>query len=711
MFKLLKKLQPKILVFTFAASWLPVMFLSLLEWRFVQQPLIDLEKTRLDDQVLAFRGYTAAGEKGLQNLASGYAVWTDLFNATQQQDRAWIKKEVSDQLLLSTDVDSVKVVNSQGEILGKRGDALSFPTVATRVTDAIATGKLMTEVIDSGAPPAQMQLRRQLLLLSVAPIYRSDRTGNSPGTLIMGQVMDETWLRNFLNFSQPTTRLEIISLDGQPIVSSSTKAKIDFWEQKNLSNQVLPEVKKGSSVYRIEPDSGLNTIYAPIASQRQPIALVKIQIVSGYFQQASAALHQIIWIGLVLATLLSIAIAHLLAKQIGEPIIQLAKRSRTLADGDLSAPIPGIGAGGELGQLANAYQEMAQALKALIGNLEQRVTERTQELEQERQTLEERVHKRTHELWKKNYQLQQAHDKLQQLNIQSTIKAEQLSEALRNLKIAQTHLIQTEKMSSLGQLVAGIAHEINNPINFIYGNLTYVSGYTQELIDLIHLYQQRYPDPEIHKYTQDIELDFLTTDLPKVLSSMKTGADRVYQIVQSLQNFYRIDRAAIKQINIHDEIDSTLMVLSARLKTNDGYPNIKVSKHYGNLPLVECYPAQMNQVFMNILTNAIDALQTLEAQPDKQIFIQTEITALKQVIIRVKDNGPGIAQEIIAKVFDPFFTTKPVGKGIGLGLSVCYQILQHHQGRIDIISELGQGTEVVIELPQKVELTSKLEIS
>lgn len=709
MLKLLQKLQPKILVFTFAASWLPVIFLSLLEWRFVQQPLIDLEKTRLDDQVLAFRGYTSAGEKGLQNLASSYGVWTDLFNATQQRNQAWIKKEVSDQLLLSTDIDAVKVVNRQGEILGVRGDALGVPTVAARVTNLIATDKLTTEVIDTGTPPAQMHSGRLLLLLSVSPIYRSDRTGNSPGTLILGQVMDQAWLGNFLNFSQATTKLAIISLDGKPIVSSNGKASMDSWEVTNLTNQVLPAIQKGNSVYRIEPESGLNTIYAPVSSHSKPIAIAKIQIVSRYFQQASAALHHIIWMGLVLATLLSVAIAHLLAKQIGEPIIQLAKRSKTLAYGDLSAPIPGIGAGGELGQLANAYQEMAQALKALIDNLEQRVAERTHELELSHQTLEDQVHKRTHQLWKKNYQLQQAHDLLQQLNTQLTIKAEQLTQALRNLKIAQTQLIQTEKMSSLGQLVAGIAHEINNPINFIYGNLTYVSGYTQELLDLIHLYQQRYPDPEIQKYTQDIELDFLTADLPKVLSSMKNGADRVYQIVQSLQNFSMLDRAGIKQVCIDEGIDSTLLILSPRLKTNAGSSGIHVIKNYGNLPLVECYPAQLNQVFMNILSNAIDALQAVENKSDKQIYIQTDIFALNQILIKIKDNGVGMTSEIISKAFDPFFTTKPVGKGIGLGLSVCYQIIEHHQGKIHISSEPGQGTEVVIELPQKLELISKQE--
>ncbi|MBD1945582.1 HAMP domain-containing protein [Coleofasciculus sp. FACHB-712] len=699
MFKRLQQLQPKLLIFTFGASLLPVMFLSAVAWRFVQQPLIDLEKTRLDDQVLAFRGYTAATEKGLQNLSSSYAIWTDLYNAIGKRDEAWIKKEVSEQLVLSTDVDHVKVVDRRGEILGERGDALRIPNVAERITDAIATNKPTTMLIDSGLP--------QILLFSTAPVYNSDGTGKSPGTLILGQNLDETWLRNFLNFSQPTTKLQVISLDGKSIISSNAKSSIEPWEQVNLKSQVLRKIQKGKTVYRIEPKSGLNTIYAPITSRNQPIAIAKIQIVSKYFNQASINLNRVIWLGLGLATLLSIAIAHLLAKQIGNPIIQLSERSKTLAAGDLTTPIPGIGAGGEIGQLAHAYQEMAQALKALIGNLEQRVAKRTEELEQARQTLEERVQQRTEELSQKNQQLQQAHDQLQQLNTELTTNAQQLSQALRNLGRAQAQLIQTEKMSSLGQLVAGIAHEINNPINFIYGNLPHISDYTKNLLNLVQRYQKSYPDAEIQQYIEDIDLDFLTGDLPKIITSMRAGSDRIRKIILLLRNFSRLDEAERKRVNIHEGIDSSLLIVQHRLQSGgdwkaEGNPEIQVVKRYGVLPPVECYPAQLNQVFMNIFSNAIDALETFKEQPEKRIYIKTEFSAAKQIIIKIKDNGSGIPTAIKSKIFDPFFTTKPVGKGIGLGLTVCYQILEHHQGRIAIISEPGQGTEVIIELPIKL---------
>jgi signal transduction histidine kinase len=344
---------------------------------------------------------------------------------------------------------------------------------------------------------------------------------------------------------------------------------------------------------------------------------------------------------------------------------------------------------------------MADSLKALIGDLEDRVATRTQELELARQTLEDRVRDRTEEVWQKHQQLQQAHDELQRLNAEVTAKADQLSHALNNLQKAQAHLIQTEKMSSLGQLVAGVAHEINNPVNFIYGNLPYISRYMSDLLSLIDRYSQLQEEtPAIAAHKEAIEFDFVTSDLPKILASMQTGADRIRQIIVSLRNFSRLDEADMKRANLHEGLDNTLVILQHRLSQEEAAePEIEIIKQYGNLPLVECHPRQLNQVFMNVLSNAIDALETSE-QTEKQIVIRTQLSTNRQVRISIHDNGPGIPSELQDKLFDPFFTTKPVGKGTGLGLTVAYQILEQHHGHLQVISRPGQGTTVVIDLPR-----------
>jgi len=298
------------------------------------------------------------------------------------------------------------------------------------------------------------------------------------------------------------------------------------------------------------------------------------------------------------------------------------------------------------------------------------------------------------------------------LYAQTRNKALELEQTLQQLTSAQSQLIQNEKMSSLGQLVAGVAHEINNPVNFIYGNLTHANDYTQDLLHLIELYQNHYPDPvlEIQEEVEAIELDFLMEDLPKLLSSMKVGADRIQQIVASLRTFSRMDEAEMKEVNIHDGIDSTLMILQHRIKAKHNHPEIEVIKEYGNLPLVECYAGQLNQVFMNILSNALDALEERDsrlsaAQICKNpsiISIKTEMLAPDRVSIRIADNGPGMTKTVCHRLFDPFFTTKPVGKGTGMGLSISYQIVtDRHKGSLKCTSSPGQGTELAIEIPLK----------
>lgn len=286
-------------------------------------------------------------------------------------------------------------------------------------------------------------------------------------------------------------------------------------------------------------------------------------------------------------------------------------------------------------------------------------------------------------------------------------QAMELEKTLQELQSTQSQLIHNEKMSSLGQLVAGVAHEINNPVNFIYGNLTHANNYTEQLLNLLHLYWINYPNPvlEIQEEIEALDLDFLREDLPKLLSSMQVGAERIRQIVASLRTFSRLDEADLKATDIHQGIDSTLMILEHRLKTKGNHPKIQVIKDYANLPLVECYAGQLNQVFMNILINALDALEDSLKQekitsnkPEIRIYTQ-HITA-KEIIIRIIDNGPGIPEEVRQRLFNPFFTTKALGKGTGLGLSISYQIItERHGGSLQCISSPNQGAEFIIQIP------------
>jgi signal transduction histidine kinase len=271
--------------------------------------------------------------------------------------------------------------------------------------------------------------------------------------------------------------------------------------------------------------------------------------------------------------------------------------------------------------------------------------------------------------------------------------------------------IQSEKMSSLGQMVAGVAYHINSPVGFIYGNLTTVRTYYQDLLRLLELYQQTYPNPtpEIQHLAFEIDLDFLVKDWPKLIDSMQTGADRIREIVRALSIFSRLGKSELKPVDIHEGIDNTLLILQHRLKPISHSTGIEVIKDYGQLPTVSCYPGQLNQVFLNILVNAIDALEEVRGNTETvksdflpTIWIRTEISSTNHIAVRIADNGSGIRENIKSRIFDPFFTTKAIGKGIGLGLSVSYQIVvEKHGGQIEVISELGKGTEFVITIPLK----------
>jgi light-regulated signal transduction histidine kinase (bacteriophytochrome) len=284
-------------------------------------------------------------------------------------------------------------------------------------------------------------------------------------------------------------------------------------------------------------------------------------------------------------------------------------------------------------------------------------------------------------------------------------KKQILSDTLKSLKETQTQLIQTEKMSSLGQLVAGVAHEINNPVNFIHANLAHLQKYASQLLSAIATYQQHYPTPaaEIEALLEEIDIAYIEQDLPQLCASLTAGTKRIRTIVSSLRSFSRLDESDLKTVDIHEGIESTLSIVQHRLEANETQSAIELIKDYGELPPIECYPGRLNQVFMNLLTNAIDELQdpSLSADTARTITIKTQPSSEGWVIISVTDNGNGIPAANLAKLFDPFFTTKPVGKGTGLGLSISYNIIKEHGGRLHCTSDLGAGSEFVIELPIK----------
>ncbi|OYD90368.1 histidine kinase [Nostoc sp. 'Peltigera membranacea cyanobiont' 210A] len=370
------------------------------------------------------------------------------------------------------------------------------------------------------------------------------------------------------------------------------------------------------------------------------------------------------------ALIVATTIGIFTSRWIAYPILRLNQTTQAIAFGDLQQTLE-EGNIDELNTLAHSFNHMAGQLRESFIALENSNAE-----------LEARVEQRTVEL----------------------------KTALSELQRTQAQVVQSEKMSSLGQLVAGIAHEINNPVNFIHGNITHLDEYTQNLLQMIYLYQERYSshDPEIQALAEEIDLEFLIEDLQKILPSMKMGTERIRNIVRSLRNFSRMDEAEFKTVDIHEGIESTLLILQHRLKDKPDRPAIEVIKDYSNLPQVECYPGQLNQVLMNILVNAMDALdeadikrtsQQIQENPS-QITIRTSVVDSQSIEIAIADNAEGMPESVQSRIFDPFFTTKPVGKGTGMGMAISYQIItEKHGGKLLCFSSLGEGTNFIIQVP------------
>lgn len=314
--------------------------------------------------------------------------------------------------------------------------------------------------------------------------------------------------------------------------------------------------------------------------------------------------------------------------------------------------------------------------------------------------------------------LTRQHQELQSSAVHSRQQSDQLEALLADLKITQVQMLHSEKMSSLGQMVAGVAHEINNPVSFIYGNLQHVEGYAHDLLAFLQLYEKHYPNPnnEIQQTAEDLDIDFMREDFDKTLSSMKTGAQRIMEIVLSLRNFSRMDESESKVVDIHEGLESTLMILQHRLKAQPDRPEITIIRDFSELPLVECYAGQLNQVFMNILANAIDAFgeefkEDSTTQKTPNITLRTE-TRSSSVVISIADNGIGIPPAIKSRIFDPFFTTKEIGNGTGMGLAISHQLItEKHKGKLECFSDAGIGTEFMIEIPIRLSASDTKQVS
>lgn len=514
-----------------------------------------------------------------------------------------------------------------------------------------------------------------------------------PHTLVKGaKPYEALWIGDSLRFLQPEN------------ATSFRESYLATPDKKGLY-QGFSEVTLTLSPYTDLWGSWISA-YGPIKNAKgQVIGLLGIDFRADEIQSAEQDIRKSLAIAFGSTYLLLLGLVVLLAHSFTRPIIDLTDATEQMSQGEYDRVLTGFHrryVRDEISQLASSFERMVD-----------RVQQREADLAKANSNLEEQVWQRTRELEDKNAHLEQT---------------------LQDLKATQSQLIQTEKMSSLGQLVAGLAHEINNPLSFIQSNLLHAQGYMQHLLEMLHLYQSHVPElPAAREKAEDLGLEFIQDDLPKLLGSMQVGTQRIGEIVRSLRVFARLDESEIKSVDLHEGLDSTLLLLNSRLRGTSNRADIRIVREYGDLPLVECYAGQINQVFINLLSNAIDALEAMREQADcsrsdarqdqspaycidwakdllpaeqdeiPTIWIRTHLLEGSRVSVCIADNGTGISTDVQQRIFDPFFTTKPVGRGTGLGLSICHQIItERHGGTLKCTSYPAEGSEFCLEIPLKL---------
>ncbi|MEM8639364.1 MAG: ATP-binding protein [Cyanobacteria bacterium P01_G01_bin.54] len=579
-------------------------------------------------------------QQGLQQSARLVANNQKIINALVQENSIGLRQEILP-IRAILDADQMTVINTKRQaLLDSHSHNLKLGQIDDRVVrELLVKGVDLATIVSSknSGPP---------VLLGTAPLKDTQAI---VGGLILGEVLSDTLLMQITE----SIGGQVLVLSDQGVVASTFPT--------DLAREVITELKQHNTLNITIADEPFTVQSIQLNGLKQQSFDLIFLISRQSLVQAKSTLWLVtLGIGLF-GSVLIIGLGIWLAKRVTQPIQQVTDIAQQVVNEQDFSLRATVASQDEAGKLA-------QALNQLIRWSGQY----TESLELTTQTLETRVEERTKEV----------------------------SEALQNLKATQSQLIQTEKMSSLGEMVAGIAHEINNPLSFIQGNLNPLKQYFEDLSDLIAIYQVEYPEPTdaVLDKQEEIELEFLTDDLNKLLQSMEVGTKRVRDIVVSLRNYSRLDEAVIKDSNIQEGLDNTLLILNHRLRHN-----IEVIKKYYPLPLIRFSPAQINQVFTNIIVNAIDAMEndTIDA---KRLVITTSVTKTGDARISIQDNGPGMTSEVQAKIFDPFFTTKPVGKGTGLGLGICFKIIEQHQGSLDVLSEVGQGTEFIIQLPQNADL-------